>query len=510
MAKEFKQKISLKYKLFLVFIPIILSVVLFVFYASLVNVNINYSFSKIDKSFDNLTDVIDLKTSMENLSSVTFAYAESGGSIWKKKYDDLSVIFSDLLLKISPTEDWDEGVTIIKEFKKTVGDIQKTESASIKKVVAGDKVGALAVLDSQYTDNISLAGNLLYAFIDKGRDNVSSEIVGSQDFLIVQELLFIAVGFLLLLITLFVMARVFNLQIIQPVQKLAKTAKIIADGDMTSRVEITSRDEIGSLAYDFNVMLDRLQFSHNLLNNTIEDLNKANKELKKLDQMKSDFITVVAHQLRTPLTGIKWSLTALINGNVGTVKGEQAEYLKGAIDSNQRMIDTVNQILSMKKIEEGSLEDVRTSVNLANLLHSVLFDVYQQATQKNIKINIKMDRDSLPNLDFTEGDVRIIMQNLLENSLIYSKEKSQVDVSLVKEGDNVVFSVRDYGIGIPEDQKKNLFTKFFRTTNAIKHFANGSGLGLTIVKKTVDRYGGKIWFESQEGKGTTFYVSLPV
>ena len=510
MAKEFKQRFSLKYKLLLVFIPIILSVSLFVFYASSVNDNINSSFSKINNSFDNLTDVIDLKTSVENLSSATEIYAESGDPVWKEKYDDLLVIFNGLLAKVSPAEDWEEGVAIMKEFKKTTDDLQKTETLSIQRARVGDTAGAKKVLNSQYTNNISLAGNLLYSFLDKGKENVSLEITSSQNFLITREILFIALGFLFLLITLLVMVKIFNTQILQPIQKLAKIAKIIADGNMSSRVEISSRDEIGALADDFNVMLDRLQYSHSLLNTTIKDLDKANQDLKKIDQIKSDFITVVAHQLRTPLTGIKWSLTALLNGNVEPVHGEQVEYLKGAIDSNQRMIDTVNQILKMKEIQAGSAEEFRTPVNPANLLHSVLFDIYPQATEKGIKINIKMDRDSLPTLSIDEGEMRIVMQNLLDNAIIYSKEKSRVDVSIKKDGDGIIFSVQDYGIGIPEGEKKNIFTKFFRTTNAIKHFANGSGLGLTIVKKTVDKYGGKIWFESEEDKGTTFYVSLPI
>ena len=509
MVKEFKQRFSLKYKLFLVFIPIILSVSLFVFYASSVNDNINSSFSKIDQSFDNLTDVIDLKTSVENLSSATEIYVNSGDTIWKQKYADLLVIFNGLLVKVSPDEDWKEGVAIMQEFKKTTDDLQKTEGLSMQKVRVGDIAGAKRVLDSKYTDNVSLAGNLLYSFLDKGRENVSLEMTSSQNFLISREILFIILGFLFLLITLLVMAKIFNTQILHPIQKLAKTAKIIADGDMTFRAEIASRDEIGALAYDFNVMLDRLQYSHSLLDITIKDLNKANNELKKIDQIKSDFITIVAHQLRTPLTGIKWSLTSLINGNVGPVHAEQIEYLKGAIDSNQRMIDTVNQILKMKEIQAGSVEEVRQPVNLANLLHSVLFDIYPHATDKGIKINIEMDQNSLPTLSVDEAEIRIIMQNLLDNAIIYSKEKSQVDVVLKEENDSIIFSVKDYGIGIPEDEKKNIFTKFFRTTNAIKHFANGSGLGLVIVKKMVDKYGGKIWFESEEGKGTTFYVSLP-
>jgi signal transduction histidine kinase len=510
MAKTFRQRFSLKYKLSLVFIPIVLSVGLFVFYASSVSDNINSSFSKINKSFDSLTDVVDLKTAVENLSSATEIYANSQDLVWREKHAELLVIFNGLYTKITPTEDWKEGTAIMKEFKKTTDDLQKAETLSLQMVKAGDIAGAKRALDSQYTNNLSLAGNLLYSFLDKGRENVSTEITNSQNFLATREIFFIALGFLFLLVTLLVMAKIFNTQILGPIQKLAKTTKIIADGNMTFRAEIASRDEIGSLAYDFNVMLDRLQFSHSLLNTTINDLDKANHELKKIDQMKSDFITVAAHQLRTPLTGIKWSLTSIISGNMGPVRAEQAEYLKGAIESNQRMIDTVNQIMRMSNIQDGSLGEKRVPVDLANLLNSVLFDIYPHATQKGIKINVKVDRDSLPDIEIDQSQMRVILQSLIENSIIYSKEKGEVDICIERDNKSVIVSVKDYGVGIPEGEKKNIFSKFFRATNAIKHFANGSGLGLLITKKIIERNSGRIWFESEEEKGTTFYVSLPI
>ena len=511
MTAGFKQKISLKYNLlFLAFAPMVLFVGLFIYYSLSVNYKIDSSFAKVNESFDNLTDVLNLETSVKNLSQIAGVYVDSRDQIWGKEYDKTLIIFKDLLNKVSVSKNLDAGDKIMSEFKKTTSELQQTEALVMKKVKAGDIAGAKALFDSEYSNNFSLAGNLLYGFMDKESKLVTGEITASQNYLIMQEMSFTGFAVLFLFIIILIIINVFERQVLRPIEELAKMTKIIADGNMALRAEVINRDEIGRLAYNFNIMLDRLQSSHDLLNMTIGDLNQANEKLRKIDQMKSDFITVAAHQLRTPLTGIKWSLTAIMNGNMGSVQTEQAEYLKGAIESNQRMIDTVNQILKMKDIQTGSVEEIRTSVNLANLLNSILFDIYPQATQKEMKISLNIDQDSLPDINIDESEMRIVLQNLLENGIIYSKEKGQLDVSLKKDGGNVMFSVRDYGIGIPQDEGKNIFTKFFRTTNAIRHFANGSGLGLTIAKKIVDRYGGKIWFESEEGKGATFFVSLPL
>jgi signal transduction histidine kinase len=510
MAVTFKQGISLKYKLLLIFIPVIMFVGIFVFYASSINDNINSSFSRVNKSFENFANVINLKTSVDNLSSIAKVYSDSRDATWIEQYDSALKIFNDLLSKIYLSADWEEGSNIIKEFKKTTADLQKTEASAIKRAKAGDKGGALGLFDNSYNDKIALSGNLLYTFVDKESLNVSKEITDNQDFLIMRETFFISFAILFFLIILLVVVRVFNSQVIQPVERLAKVTKVIANGNLATRAEIIHGDELGSLAYNFNIMLDRLQHSHSLLNMTITDLNRANEKLKTIDQMKSDFVTIAAHQLRTPLTGIKWALMSIVNGDMGPIQDMQKQYLTGAAESNQRMIDTVNEILKMSDIQDGSFVENRISVDLVSLLNSVLFDIYPQATQKSIKIKLDIDKDSLLEVDIDPGQMRVALQNILENSILYSKEKGKVDIKMGREGQNIMISIRDYGIGIPEGEQVNVFTKFFRATNAIKHFANGSGLGLLIAKKIIERSGGKIWFESEEDKGAVFHISLPV
>ena len=483
---------------------------LFIFYAVSINNNINSAFSKITKSFDNLTYVINLQVSVNNLSKITQVYLNTKDKTWEKRYEDTVVLFTENLDKINLSQDWAEGVTILEQFKKTTTKLQAKEALAIKKANGGDISGARAVFDSEYADNSSLAGNLIFMFIDKESGNVSSEIVDNQNFLIAQEIFFIFLAILFLLIALLIIVNVFNKQVLAPVEKLAGITKLIANGDMTLRAEVANRDEIGSLAYNFNIMLDRLQFSQSILNITISDLTIANDKLKKRDQIKSDFVTVAAHQLRTPLTGIKWSLTAIMNSDMGAVSDMQKEYLKGAIESNQRMIDTADDILKMDNIQSGKLDEDDELINPTNILNSVLFDIYPQATSKNLKINLNIEKNSLATVKIGQGEIRVILQNILENAVLYSKEKGVIDVSMDQQGDNVVFSARDYGIGIPRGEKKNIYTKFFRATNAIRHYANGSGLGLIVSKNLVERHGGKIWFESEEDQGTTFFVSFPI
>jgi signal transduction histidine kinase len=509
MTREFKQRTSLKYKLLLGFIPVVIFLCLFVFYAISLNNNINSSFSRINNSFNHLTDISNLSNTVKSLSEVAKAYVNTNDSSWEKQYNDLLFIFNKSLEESLVSESSKDGRLALEEFKKITNSTQKTELSAIQRVKAGDSNGAKYLFDSRYANDILLSSKLLYTFINAESDNVSHEIGINQNYLVIQIVLFISFAVLFLFITLLIIVRLLNGNILQPLEKLAETAKIIANGDMSSRAEIVNPDEVGSLANNFNVMIARLESSHAVLSMTVEDLSKANKELKKIDKMKSDFVTIAAHQLRTPLTGIKWSLTAILNGDMGLIGDDQKEYLRGAVESNERMINTVDQILKMDNLQAGIVEIKDDYTDLVTILNSVLFDIYPQAARKKIKLNLDFDKEEKLMVNIDQESLRVVLQNLLENSVLYSNEKENVNVTFKKEEGSVLFSVSDFGIGIPEGEKKNVFTKFFRATNAIKHYANGSGLGLIVSKNIVDRHGGKIWFESKEGAGTTFFVSLP-
>ena len=241
------------------------------------------------------------------------------------------------------------------------------------------------------------------------------------------------------------------------------------------------------------------------------DLTRANDQLRKLDEVKSGFISVVAHQLRTPLSGIKWTLNLLINGDMGALNTEQKTFLMKAYESNDRMISLVNDMLGADRIESGKVRYIFQPVQLVDVIDNVLFELLPQANAKGLSVRFASKPVNLPKVHADPEKLRAVFQNLLENSIKYSRQQGTIVVEMVpKSHSEVEVSIKDDGIGIPKEQQKNIFDRFFRAQNAIKLETDGSGLGLFIVKSIIERHGGRIWFESGEGQGVTFHFTLPV
>ena len=240
------------------------------------------------------------------------------------------------------------------------------------------------------------------------------------------------------------------------------------------------------------------------------ELTRANEKLQKFDEVKSNFISVVAHQLRTPLSGIKWTLSMLLSGDMGPLNNDQKTFLMKSYESNARMITLVNDMLVADGIQSGRVHYGFKHIDIIDLIDNVLFEVSPQASKKNISIEYKHKFENLPQAYVDPETMRAVLQNLLENAVKYTIEGGKIEIDVKKENDYLAISIADNGIGIPKDQIKDVFVKFFRAHNAIKQETDGSGLGLYIAKTIVEKNGGTIWFESVEGKGSTFYFTVPL
>ncbi|MDO8594412.1 MAG: HAMP domain-containing sensor histidine kinase [bacterium] len=241
------------------------------------------------------------------------------------------------------------------------------------------------------------------------------------------------------------------------------------------------------------------------------ELTRANDRLKKLDEVKSNFISVVAHQLRTPLSGIKWTLNLLISGDLGQTSLEQKTFLLKAYESNDRMINLVNDMLGADRIESGKLRYNFQPVQLFDVVDNVLFEILPQANARSLKIVFDERPSDLPKVAADPERIRAVFQNLLDNAVKYSRPSGTILVGMRQsDPDTVLVHIKDDGIGIPKEQQKSIFTRFFRATNAVKAETDGSGLGLYIVKNIVERHSGKVWFESVEGSGVTFFFTVPI
>lgn len=240
------------------------------------------------------------------------------------------------------------------------------------------------------------------------------------------------------------------------------------------------------------------------------ELTSANDKLTQLDQMKSDIISVVAHQLRTPLSAIKWTLKILLDEDAGKITPEQKELLTKGFDSNERMIILINDMLAVDRLESGRLKFSFVPVQFEELVQDMIRSLIELATQKNIRVDYVPPSTPLPKAKIDPDKMRDVLQNLIDNAIKYTREGGVITVGVSAEGEDIHFWVKDNGIGIPDGEKGRIFSRFFRAENAVHQETDGSGLGLYIAASVVKRHGGKLWFDSVLNEGSTFHVTFPI
>lgn len=240
------------------------------------------------------------------------------------------------------------------------------------------------------------------------------------------------------------------------------------------------------------------------------DLARANQRLGELDSAKSDFVSVAAHQLRTPLTGIKWSYTALLDPDTGPLNPDQKEIAEKGLASISNTIDLVNDLLNVAHVEEGKMKFDIKKQSLLPIAQKAVESLKLVAEEKKISLSVKIPKvDGFPETNIDSEKMGLVITNLLDNAVKYTPTGGRVDFSISQERGAIKIVVQDSGIGIPKSQKDRLFSKFFRAENAVGVQTSGTGLGLYMVKKIVERHGGKIVVDSVEGKGTAFIVTIP-
>lgn len=242
----------------------------------------------------------------------------------------------------------------------------------------------------------------------------------------------------------------------------------------------------------------------------LEKLKLENEQLKKMNGVKSDLISISAHQLRTSLSALKWILKMFIDEDLGKLSTEQGSFVRKAYNSNERMIALVNDLLLLNHTEDTTIPYKFEKIDILNLIEQTVFEFSGETSKKEVELILLKPEIQLPPINCDEKMIRVVLQNLIENAIKYSSQKDRVFVSLKQSDANVEISVHDTGIGIDEKDKDQIFLKFFRAPNAIEKDVVGSGLGLFTTKNIVERHGGKIWFEAVIGKGTTFFVTLPI
>lgn len=259
---------------------------------------------------------------------------------------------------------------------------------------------------------------------------------------------------------------------------------------------------------------------------------------KEIDKVKTEFVSLASHQLRTPLSTVSWYVEMLLAGDAGKLNEEQKKYLDEVYHGNQRMVELVNALLNVSRLELGTFLIEPEPTNVVGLARSVMDEQKPQIDEKKITLSPSFEKN-IPQIQADPKFLRMVFQNLLSNAVKYTPEKGTINfgLRLVKRGesvdkqkaseDSLAIVVSDNGYGIPKNQQDKIFTKLFRADNVREKDTEGTGLGLYVVKAIIDQAGGKIWFsspgaapaggqgsalggESSKNPGTTFYVTLPL
>jgi PAS domain S-box-containing protein len=230
---------------------------------------------------------------------------------------------------------------------------------------------------------------------------------------------------------------------------------------------------------------------------------------REVDRIKSEFVSVASHQLRTPLTGIKWYTEILLHDKKHKMTAGQKEYLQQIYVSNERLVRLVDDLLDVSHIETGRKYNVVLKPeSVCEIMAEVIENQTIFAKKKKMKIKLSDNEKGKLILQVDREKIKQAFGNLISNAIKYSPIGSGLAIACERKENEVIFSVKDQGLGIPADQQKRIFEKFFRADN-VTTAESGTGLGLYIAKAIVEGHGGRLWFDSIENKGTTFYVALP-
>jgi signal transduction histidine kinase len=288
---------------------------------------------------------------------------------------------------------------------------------------------------------------------------------------------------------------------IQPLTTLKTIARKMKEGQYDQRIPVSGRDEVGQVAETFNEMAEAIQQRET-------NLQAARAQAERADQAKSAFLASMSHELRTPLNAVINFTHFVIDGDTGPVNEQQTELLTQVVNSGKHLLNLINDVLDMSKIEAGSLVlFIEDDIDLNSLLDNAVSTGRSLLGERPIQLCLEV-QDNLPLLRADRQRIFQILLNIVSNACKFTEE-GEISISAKRQNEEIIISISDSGPGIaPEDQAK-VFEAFKQTTTGLRQ-GGGTGLGMPIARSLAEAHGGRLWLESEYGNGTTFYVVLPI
>ncbi len=374
-------------------------------------------------------------------------------------------------------------------------DSEEINSAVIEKIPRGRRGEVsirLDVKNEQRVVEISYLGRndkLLWTEIDQSYFIDPAIIVATQQ----TFLLLVAFGLFGLLF--FLVIRKFFMKPVRQIQDVLSGVEEVDEKAKDKKIKSNNDESFGELLESFSDVAHRIE-------STIE-------HDKVVSETKSDFISTTAHQLRTPLSGINWALGALLSGG-DNLKEDQRMLLQRALEKTKELVSIVGELLSAAGIEQGKFGFHREELSLKEEIENTIEEEKTFAQKNKITLQFDHANEEFPKVYVDKERIRWVIRNLIENAIRYGKDEGHVTVSLVNDHKRLTVTVKDDGIGISPKAQQHIFQKFFRSSEAKKKRNDGSGIGLFIVRNIVNYHGGRMWFESVEGVGTTFFFTIPI
>ncbi len=280
----------------------------------------------------------------------------------------------------------------------------------------------------------------------------------------------------------------------QPLEKLTETVSKVAAGDLKARADPELQNKIGALAEAFN--------------NTADQLTKKIELLEKDNLTKKEFISIMSHNLQTPLTIIRGYVDQLLEEKE-TLSPNQAHILGIMEETTANLVEMNGRLLTTIELQGEAIKLNKTKQDLGSLASAIVKEFHERAKERQIALELKVAREPLTT-EFDEEWLKVVFENLLDNALKYTPEKGKVMVRVGKTPEGEILSeIEDTGIGIPKDKQEEVFLPFRRTKNVLQADFEGIGVGLYIVSRVIEKHGGHLKLQSEEGKGTKVGFTLP-